>query len=288
MQVPGVRIQVDSFKRGSDFYFLSHFHADHMPNLRAGWSRGPLYASPVTARLLVHGKKVDRNVVKEIEPGQPVELEAGGKVTVRAFDANHCPGALMFVFETPTARILYTGDFRYEPEIHAALAGVGPIDLAFVDATYDKPHYVFPTQRETIRRVIGLIEKHIGKDLFLGLYTIGKTRLLEALVRRFDRPFYVSRNIYNAYRAMGAGDLVTLEKDTTNFHGYNLGYFSKYFKMAHPDYRSRALVIIPTGWALDSTCRDGYHYVPYSEHCDWRERHAFVDRFRPRKVVNLR
>jgi DNA cross-link repair 1B protein len=288
MEIPGARIQVDSFKRGSDAYFLSHFHADHMANLRCGWNRGPLYASKVTGNLLVHSERADKQALRIIEPGDSITIDAGGPVTVKAIEANHCPGALMFVFETSCGRILYTGDFRYDVELHRPLAALGGFDLAFVDNTYDHPHYVFPSQAETIRHVVALAEKNPQKDLFLGLYTIGKTRLLSALAHRFEKRFYVPPDIYRAYKAMGAENLVTPEKSSTNFFGYCLGYFSKYFKMNYPDYRSKALVIIPTGWALDNTSRDGDQYVAYSEHCDWRERQAFLAMLGAGKVINLR
>jgi len=291
VEIPGARIQVDSFKRGSDTYFLSHFHSDHMTNLRPGWSRGPLYVSPVTAKLLTHAKKVDPNVIRCIEPGEAVRPEGSEEVTVRAFDANHCPGALMFVFDTPSGRVLHTGDFRYDPEIHRTVQKHGPFDLAFIDATYDAPHYVFPPQKDIIRRVLELTEENLSKDVYLGLYTIGKTRIVKALVERFERPFYVTRHIYQAYRAMGAGCLVTADRHSTNFYGFNLGYFGRYFKMNNPDYRSRALVIIPTGWTVDMGSkgnRDGFHYVAYSEHCDWRERRDFMELIRPKRVVDMK
>jgi len=288
MEIPGARVQVDSFKRGSHAYFLTHFHSDHMANLRAGWSRGPLYASSLTCRLLKAAKKADPTVLREIEPGQTIEIESLFPIKVTAFDANHCPGAVMFVFDTPEGRYLHTGDFRYDAELHAPLAELAPFKIAYVDATYAAPNYVFPPQKEIISYVVELARRNLHKELYLGLYTVGKTRIVEALVNRFGRPFYVTRHILNAYKAMGLGHLVTGDRHATSFFGYNLGYFSTYFKMANPDYRRRSLVIIPTGWAVDYAPEEGYHYVPYSEHCDWRERRAFLKMIRARRVVDMK
>lgn len=37
--------------------------------------------------------------------------------TITAIEANHCPGAVMFMFEGDFGRILHTGDFRFHPQI---------------------------------------------------------------------------------------------------------------------------------------------------------------------------
>ncbi len=38
--------------------------------------------------------------------------DGGETMTVTVIDANHCPGAVMLLFDGYFGRILYTGDFR--------------------------------------------------------------------------------------------------------------------------------------------------------------------------------
>lgn len=71
-------------------------------------------------------------------------LDDAGKrsMTVTVIDANHCPGAVMFLFEGYFGTILCTGDFRYTPSMLSLLAG-HTIDCVYIDNTYGHPSCTF-------------------------------------------------------------------------------------------------------------------------------------------------
>ena len=79
-------------------FFLSHHHSDHTVGLYRGWDIGLIYASPITARLLIEQDRLNPAVVRTVPLHQRVYIDG---VYVTLIDANHCPGAVVFVFELP-------------------------------------------------------------------------------------------------------------------------------------------------------------------------------------------
>ena len=289
MVIAGKGIRVDEFAGPAHAYFLSHLHTDHTSGLREGWRRGPLYCSGVTAKLVNGRWGLNGRAVHVIDAGETRQVKLDGDaVTVRAIDANHCPGAVMFHFAWPHRRVLYTGDFRLDANIRTEARELAGVDLAYVDATYDDPNYVFPTQAESIERVLQLVGEHMQKEVFLAVYSIGKTKLLRAIVDEFDLPVYVSEPVMKAYRAMGLERLVTRDADATNLRGYFRDYYFRYFRYRHRRYRKTHAVIIPTGWAVDAgRCPHGYLYVPYSEHCDYNELCEFKELLGAKELIAI-
>lgn len=86
--VEGTRFAVDAFQFGDisgvDYYFLTHFHADHYVGLRKSFAH-PLYVSRITARLVAEFVGVDAKYMREHDINVPFYVDG---VEIIALDAN--------------------------------------------------------------------------------------------------------------------------------------------------------------------------------------------------------
>ncbi|MHC5082235.1 MAG: MBL fold metallo-hydrolase [Planctomycetota bacterium] len=262
-------VRVDHFTRGAELYFLTHYHSDHMAGLRAGWRNGTIGCSEDTASLLAVGKEIPRDRLLPLPLEVPERFELADDVlTVTAFDANHCPGATMFLLEGKGHRTLVTGDFRLDDAMRERLPRFAGIDTLYVDVTYDHPRY--DTKKELI-----VVET----------YTVGKNKVLQGLFDAFGEPFFLDPNRLRLYRSIGYGDLVTGDLEATRFFACGSRYLDRSLASKMGNWRKRAVVISPTGWAVDGRTRGGAVGFPYTEHCSWPELCEFVRAVRPGKIV---
>ena len=284
----GLPVKIDDFRDDAELFMLSHFHRDHMEGLRGGWCAGPLLCSQITGNLLVALEDVPRENLVTIAPDETRELRVAGKLMqVTALEANHCPGALMFVLEHAGRKIVYTSYFRLDDNHRAQRSLFAGAECAYIDGTYASPEYSFPTLRESVAMIIDKVKENADKEILLAIYTIGKNRIIQALYEEFGRPVYVSKDKLKAYRAMGYGEHVTDDKRAAGFVGYSRAYFDRYFRWRNGRNPSNALVIYPSGMCLGLKPRAGFYYVPYSEHCDWAEYCEFVEMVGPAEVVHV-
>ncbi|KAG2439579.1 hypothetical protein HXX76_004931 [Chlamydomonas incerta] len=177
--IPGTggAVTVDAFRYahpGVKAYFLTHAHSDHYAGLSEAWAAGPVYCSPLTARLAAHLTGVAPAWLRPLPLGRPVVVE--GLVEVTLVDANHCPGAVQLLFRvlprggsssggggggggsssgggagggsSGGVRYLHCGDMRYSPAMQSwpQLAGWRGCEGVFLDTTYCQPKHTFPTQ----------------------------------------------------------------------------------------------------------------------------------------------
>ncbi|CAN6457820.1 unnamed protein product [Victoria cruziana] len=188
-------VSVDKWTTVSQVYFLTHLHSDHTQGLTSKWSKGPLYCSPITARLFpVRFPGFDMLLVSVLEVGKPqiltlVSTSTDSKVFVEvtAIDARHCPGAFMYLFRGQFGSVLYTGDFRWEIEDMKAVEGKNillnalrdeRLDLLYIDNTYCNPSFSFPPRKVAAQQVVDIMMSHPGHDFVIGIDNLGKEDLL--------------------------------------------------------------------------------------------------------------
>lgn len=285
MKIPGTKIEVDDFRPlDASLHVLTHYHADHRKGLEEA-DRRPMLCSSTTATLLHELHRVPRRVLRTIDPGQSLAIEPG--VTVRAYDANHCPGALMLLFDVRGQRILHTGDFRYSPAHDAHAEIFDSIDVLMLDATYGGPEHgaegerEFPSQDDAIARILELIEEHRGTRIRLGVYRIGKNKIVRAIRERFGLRIALSRDYHRIYDLLGMRDCVTTERSETTIHGYGMRWFTE----VDDPVRDGAIAILPTAWIDGKPKHERIFCVPYSEHCSTSELRRFVAKVNARAVV---
>lgn len=155
------KIVVDGFNFERDVnisqYFLSHFHADHYMGLRKSWDHGTIYGSEITINLMLQKFNISRDLARVL----PMHIETWFEPTISVIplDANHCPGATVFLFQEWNAsrtkiikQILHTGDFRSNESLIARLNDIclTPIDQVYLDTTYLIPGFHFPFQSNVL------------------------------------------------------------------------------------------------------------------------------------------
>ncbi|XP_074281401.1 uncharacterized protein LOC141606247 [Silene latifolia] len=307
--VPGTPFRVDAFRylrRDCSHWFLTHFHIDHYQGLTKSFSYGKIYCSMITAKLVNTKIGISWDKLEVIPLNQKINV-AG--VDVICYDANHCPGAIMLLFEPPNGEpVLHTGDFRFNEDM-ATTPDLQRchIHTLILDTTYCNPQYNFPKQEEVMQFVIEAIqaESFNPKTLFLiGSYTIGKERLYLEVARVLKRKIYVPVAKLRLLECLGfpAEDMkwFTSNENESNIHVvpmWTIASFKRLKQLSH-QYTGRFSLIVafsPTGWTIGKGKKSAgrkrqqgtiiRYEVPYSEHCGFEELKEFVKLVSPVKII---
>ncbi|KAK3218320.1 hypothetical protein Dsin_012290 [Dipteronia sinensis] len=318
--IPKTRFLIDAFRHASASsasYFLSHFHSDHYSGLSPTWSKGIIFCSSATSHLLVNILKVPKRFVYPLPLRERVLID-GCEVVL--LDANHCPGAVQFLFKVPCGngdfeRYVHTGDFRFRNDmvLEPLMNEFVGCDSVFLDTTYCNPKYVFPSQEESVEYVVSVINRFGGGGggggvLFLvATYVIGKEKILLEIARKCGRKIHVDERKMEIMRILGYGESGVFTRDDTesDVHvvGWNvLGETWPYFRpnfvrmkeiMVERGY-NKVVGFVPTGWtyevkrnkfAVRSKDMFEIHLVPYSEHSNYGELREYVKFLKPKQVI---
>ncbi|RDA86938.1 hypothetical protein CP532_1871 [Ophiocordyceps camponoti-leonardi (nom. inval.)] len=228
-------IRIDFFRNRATALacFLSHIHSDHLAGLES--LRSPfVYCSAATREMLLRLERYPcrinyakgilearqqtyRHLARVLKPlpletPTTIELRPGRSIRVTLFDANHCPGAVMFLMEGDGKSILYTGDVRSEPSFLSGLTrnpilieyscGLKTLDTIYLDTSFiaDVP---FPSKADGIAQLLRAVARYPDDTVFhIKAWTYGYEDVWIALSSALNSPIHVDDYKLRVYSAL--------------------------------------------------------------------------------------
>lgn len=215
-------------------------------------------------------------------------------VTVTPFDANHCPGSAMFLFEGQFGRILYTGDFRYsgpmlnDIKLHSLCTA--NIDVLYLDNTFCDPRCIFPSREDAIVEILRIVRTYPDAQVKIGLRHLGKEQMLVVLARSLSEHIGVSEERYHILETLCMPNVFSVSP-SCRIQVVPL-YCITTDQMAAWNQEQQTIAVIPTGIATalgyrSFPQRDDVYVVPYSDHSSYEELQQFVSAIEPRKIYPI-
>ncbi|KAK0386752.1 hypothetical protein NLU13_6588 [Sarocladium strictum] len=237
-------IQIDYFRRDNLSSplacFLSHVHSDHLSglaNLRSPFVYCSAATKEILLRLETYACRVNyakhileaqqqtykhlKKILKPLPLSTPttLDLRPGVQIQVTLFDANHCPGAVMFLIEDARKAILYTGDIRSEPWFVNSLvrnpslieysSGIRRLDTIYLDTSFTE-EIPFQSKAEGIEELLRKVVQYPNDTIFhFQAWTYGYEEVWIALSRALKSRIHVDDyklRIYNSLRARKSDD----------------------------------------------------------------------------------
>ncbi|KAG8364636.1 hypothetical protein BUALT_Bualt18G0018000 [Buddleja alternifolia] len=327
-------ISVDKWSSGSQAYFLTHLHADHTAGLSSTWNRGPLFCSRLTAKLFpCKFPGFDLSLLRVLDIGCWHSLSlitpssgSTAAVSVKAIDAQHCPGSVMYLFRGEFGCMLFTGDFRWEKigngmEIARTMLLDAlkneTLDILYLDNTYCNPRYSFPSRELAARQVVDIINSHPKHDIIIGIDSLGKEDLLLYISRALNIKIWVWPERLQILHLLGFHDHFTTQTSLTRVRAVPRYSFSVETLEGLNSLRP-TIGVMPSGlpWAEKALKRKGtlfgsfpsdikmhdlsgdskniarrYHeyiyVVPYSDHSCFSEIQEFIELLRPINIKGI-
>lgn len=267
-------------------YLLTHFHSDHYGGLCKSWDNGDLIiCTLITANLIIEKFNFPKDKLFIISEYNKIFRIPNTKIEIIAFDANHCPGAGIFILRMGNIKYLHCGDFRANNQMIKEMNNF-EIDLKFnkcyLDTTYLNPIYFFPNQSDVVKftslwiknkslshktkqkRIIDFFNNNNSNNglkeflIIIGTYSVGKEKLAIGISKELNTKIYCSKEKFKLLKQYNWDELNDRIDINNDFDcGIHLlpmqktkkEFLTKYFKKYSSKYKS-ILVIIPTGWTF--------------------------------------
>jgi DNA cross-link repair 1A protein len=298
---------VDAFRYGEisyvDNYFLTHFHADHYIGLKKKFNH-PIYLSEITAKLVKLFINVSEEFLHVVYVDTPFYLN---NCKITPLDANHCPGALLFLFQFENGQnILHTGDYRANDIMLQKLHSI-QLDTIYLDTTYLHTKRRMPPQNESIeyllKHVQTYLENNIGEKflILVGAYLIGKEKVWMSIAKQFNYKVFLETERYKAFKEICTCSVefyqffktyITQDESEAQIRVVSMLQIFypnlRDFLSENQDSYNTILGVIASGWENQkySSGRISILHVQYSEHSSYDELENFVLKTKPKSVIS--
>lgn len=263
---------------------VTHAHSDHVRR------HARSIVTPATARLISH--RYRWGGFQEAPFGASLTVD-GAEVTL--LPAGHVLGSAQVLVEHGGRRLLYSGDLRLAPARTAEPAEIPHADTLVVEATFGRPRYRFPPPDEVVPRIVAFCRATLaaGSTPALLAYSLGKAQ--EVLAHLSDAGFRVALH-------PDCHDMARVYEDL----GVSFASYERLNGAPPPD----AVVLAPpgarrslvaqlgdtvrtafiSGWAVEPGARYRLGVdaaFPLSDHADYDELLAYVERVAPERVFTV-
>ncbi|KAK6956629.1 hypothetical protein Daesc_001908 [Daldinia eschscholtzii] len=141
-----------------------------------------------------------------------IELDPTQTIQVTLLDANHCPGAVMFLIEGNSKAVLYTGDIRSEPWWVNSIArspimveystGLKTLDRMYLDTSI-VDDFPLQTKAEGLRELLEKVARYPNDTIFhIQAWTYGYEEVWVALAKALDSKIHVDKYKMGIYKSL--------------------------------------------------------------------------------------
>jgi Cft2 family RNA processing exonuclease len=271
-------------RRSREWAFISHAHSDHIAAHREA------ILSPGTARFLA-GRNVAPNDAVVLPFLEPREVRG---VTCTLYPAGHILGSAQLHLTVEGRSLLYSGDFKLQPNAVAESIVVPRAEVLVMETTFGHRKYAFPRQEKVVAEMLAWVDAALADGatpLLLG-YSLGKGQEILAALGGSRHDILLHPALYEMTRiaeelgavfppygrwapGAGAGSVVLAPP-----------HLRKWMMGKLPPHRAA----IVSGWAFDPRAR--YRYGAdaafcLSDHADYQDLLAYVDQVAPERVYTV-
>ena len=265
--------------------FVSHAHSDHIAPHRE------IVATRATASLM-RLRMAGRRQETILDYGETWKSEFGCEM--KLYPAGHIFGSAMCHLTTEDGSLLYTGDFKLRPGLAAEPCEAPRADVLIMETTFGLPRYVFPPQEQIARDIVAFCQQALADKVtpILYGYSLGKTQELLQIVGGAGLPVVLQAQGFKMTQRYAE-----LGMKLPPFELFDQRNHAGKVVITPPMAGSGALgwihpqrTAIATGWAMDAGAVHGSGVdaaFPLSDHADFPDLLAFVERVQPKIVYTL-